>query len=565
MHSLDLTNILILMAIAVAVVAIFKKLNLSPVLGYLFAGILIGPQGFSFIKDSHEVAMIGEVGILFLLFSIGLELTFSRLKQMRTLLIGFGLSQLAITGGVIGGVAHFVFEQNVEASIILGLSLAISSSAIVIKIMQDKSLLTTQSGRVSISTLISQDLAVVPLLILIPLLAAGGSDKDLLTAILTAMAQAVGVVVLIIWLGRSLLRPLFSTIASLGSKDLFLATTLLVVLGLAYATEQAGLSLALGAFVGGLLVAETEYKLQVTTDILPLKGILMGLFFITIGMTINLDLLKNNAYQIVGLTIAIIVVKGAIVYGLARLFKLSNPCSIETATLLPQAGEFAFVTFALASQSGLISDEITKTLFVVVSLSMAITPMLADTGSLIARKMRRLRSDKYDSEKVENETYDLEDHIIIIGYGPIGASVAEMLNTIEHHNYVVIEANSRLVHKGRKANVPVFYGNTLNSDVLESVGAKRARMAIITTRDDELALKTVIKTRKNYPEIQILSRAKDNDSADQIKSGGANFVMTESVETSVRFGYHIMDFCGLGDDEVHQALENYKKSLIKDD
>ena len=364
-HSSVLLEIVIMLGVAVGVVAVFKRLNLSPVLGYLIVGGIIGPYGFKIISNVESTKYLAEFGVVFLLFMIGLELTLDRLVSMRKNVFGFGTLQVLLCALIMGGITYSL-SGDFNISFVAGFVFALSSTAVILQVLTERGEEVTQYGRLSIATLILQDLAFVPLLIMIPLLA--DKDADIFYTVGSALFQAIIVLLAIVVIGKRFLRPIYKLIAQTGSQELFIALTLLIILGTSWLTETNGLSLALGAFVAGLLIAETEYRNQVDTDLRPFKGLLMGLFFISIGMSIDFNFMMQNIVTISLLTVTVITVKTTMIYFLARLFGFGRGCSIKAGFTLSQVGEFAFVLFTLAAANKIIPENLSQIFIVVVMI-----------------------------------------------------------------------------------------------------------------------------------------------------------------------------------------------------
>ena len=382
MHaSQDLHNVLIILAAAVLVVPIFQRLRSSPVLGYLVAGMLIGPSGLGIVSDVSGVVTLANFGVVFLLFTIGLELSIERLKAIRSHVFGLGTLQVVLTAGLFWLAARWLGQPR-ETAVILAGGLALSSTAIVLQILVERGEMPTRHGRVSFAILLLQDLAVVPLLTLVPLLAS--HDTRLAGALGLAGVKAVGTLIVILIVGRLILRPALRVVASAKSPELFTGVTLLVVLGVSYVTELAGLSMALGAFLAGLLIAETEYRHQVEGDIEPFRGILLALFFMTIGMSIDLVLIKENAIIVLMLVTALVAGKAIVMTALCRAFGFPIAVSTHVGLSLGQGGEFAFVLFSLAMTLGVMPLETGQMMLAVVALSMALTPFLMTAGRRLA-------------------------------------------------------------------------------------------------------------------------------------------------------------------------------------
>lgn len=553
MHdSVHLLEVVILLCAAVLIVATFRIIRLSPVLGYLVAGTIIGPFGMSFIKDVETTAGIAEFGVIFLLFLIGLELSIDRLRSMRTHVFGFGGAQMILTGSLLA-LCFMLLGENQQTAVIVGSGLALSSTAIVLQVISEQNEKSSQVGRLSLAALILQDLAVIPLLVLVSLLVS--PEKSLIEASLDAAMKAAICLTLIFVAGRMLLRPLFRFIASLEHTELFSATTMLVVLGVAMLTSAAGLSPALGAFMAGLLVAETEFKPQVEADIMPYKGLFLGLFFMTVGMSLNLDMLIDKFLGIIGLTVALMAIKSLIIVALCRIFGFSLSSAIHTGLLLSQGSEFAFVLFSIAGKNAIINNELAQMLMVVVTLSMALTPLVAQLGKKIATVLERNAISR--PEGIIEETLDLSHHVIISGYGRVGHTVSRLLE-IENMRFVAIDMDSFLVAKERKNGVPVYYGDTTRVHVLNALGIQRARAVIITHNDNRVALQTISTIRELNKDIPIIVRAKNIDQVLKLEKAGANLAVAEMFETSLQLAGALLKSLGVNEYEVGRVIDMFR-------
>lgn len=556
MHSANLQEIVVLLLVAIFIVTIFKRLHLSPVLGYLVAGGAIGPFGLSIIHNIETTKYIAEFGVVFLLFYIGLELTFDRIKSMRLHVFGFGTAQMLITTFAIGIIAHR-FGVDSASAIIIGGGLALSSTAIVLQVMAEQGEQSTQVGRLSVAVLILQDLAVVPLLIMVPLLATD-STGNIYTIIIDAVMKAAIVLLIIFVVGRRFLRPIYHLVGSIRSQELFVATTLLLVLGTAWATREAGLSLALGAFVAGLLVAETEYRPQVETDIEPFKGLLMGLFFMTIGMSFDFRVLADKLFLVFFFTIMLILGKSLIIGLLARAFGFRSGASVQAGLSLSQGSEFSFVLFGLAVTKGVFDQELSQILMVTVSISMAFTPLLSILGKKLSEKIDSKDPIYLKHGDITKETLDLHDHIIVAGYGRVGKTICSLLSAKNIGNYIAIDSNPNSVHEGRKEGKPVYYGNIERVEILKTIGIDRARIIVITISKKEAAIRAVKSIHKSFPDIPIVARAWDRKHADNLRAAGAKVAMAEAFESSLLLGGTIMKTIGTPENEIALIIEQFR-------
>ncbi|PWA60684.1 Cation/H+ exchanger [Artemisia annua] len=523
----SLLDIVWLLLASVIFVPIFQKLpGGSPVLGYLTAGILIGPYGLSIIRNVHATKAIAEFGVVFLLFNIGLELSVERLSSMKKYVFGLGSAQVLTTAVVVGLAAHFVCGQLGPAAIVIGNGLALSSTAVVLQVLQERGESTSRHGRATFSVLLFQDLAVVVLLILIPLISPNSSKggigfQAIAEALGLAAVKAVVAISAIIAGGRLLLRPIYKQIAEMQNAEIFSANTLLVILGTSLLTARAGLSMALGAFLAGLLLAETEFSLQVESDIAPYRGLLLGLFFMTVGMSIDPKLLVSNFPVIMGSLGLLIVGKTVLVAGVGRLFGVSLIPAIRVGLLLAPGGEFAFVAFGEAVNQGIMSSQLSSLLFLVVGISMAITPWLAAGGQFIASRFEQ--QDVRSLLPVESETDDLQDHIIICGFGRVGQIIAQLLSE-RLIPFVALDVRSDRVAVGRALDLPVYFGDAGSREVLHKIGAERACAAAITLDTPGANYRTVWALSKYFPNVKTFVRAHDVDHGLNLEKAGATAV-----------------------------------------
>ncbi len=551
-HGLTyLVDALIMLAAAVAIVSAFARVRISPVLGYIVAGALIGPNGFSVIPDPDQVALLGELGVMFLLFTIGLELSVQRLWAMRRYVFGLGSLQVLVTGSVIAVLAAAAGAAT-DAAIVIGAGLALSSTAIVIRMLVDRGEHTGHVGRGSISILLFQDLAVVPLLVMVPLL---GDDSGTLWSDLGwAMVRAVAAVAMIIVIGRLILRPAFHVIARGTNADVVLAAALLVILGTALATYYAGLSLALGAFLAGLLVAETEYRHQIEADVTPFRAILLALFFMSIGMSVDLGVVAAEILPIVAIVLGLLLTKAVIITGLARLFSLPLDMALRIGLLLAQGGEFGLLLFDLAAGQGVLGERTAQLLLAVVTLTMAVTPMLAVAGLAAARRVGRTDE---GMAGLAHETADLSDHVVIAGFGRVGQTIGRMLSAQKVH-WVALDLDAHRVREGRAAGLPVFYGDASRPKVLEAAGASRARAAAITLNDPAAALRAVVSLHHAHPSLEILVRARDDSATEALEAQGASVVVPETLEASLQLGGQVLRRAGAAEHDVARVIGDFR-------
>ena len=563
MHDISyLRDILILLAASVLIVIIFKQLGLSPALGYLVSGAAIGPFGFGVLTSGETTKSIAELGIVFLLFAIGLELTFGRLMAMRKYVLGFGSLQVVITSMAIAFICHYFIDISLEASIIIGTALALSSTAIVMQVISENGEETTRVGRLSFSILLMQDLAVIPVLVLLPLLA--NTEISLLPALGGAFSDAIIAMVIIFAIGRLFLRPIYRLIAESKNEVLFLSFTLAIVLGSAYLSSYMGLSFALGAFVAGLMVAETEYKYRVEEEILSLKSLLMGLFFMTIGMSFDFDLLLRSLPYIVAATVALIIVKTSIIVLLCKIFRFPLAPAIHTGLLLSQGGEFGFVVFVMAVQQKFMEPDLSQFLMTVVTFSMALTPLLAALGRKIKGQLY-VKSVLRDN-KIKREIGDVSKHVIIVGFSKVGRIVAYILRK-RGISYIVLENNHRIVRIEKNNGYNIYYGDALNIDILRYIGIERAESVIVAMEDDIACVKITRFIHNNFPNISLVTKSETINNAERFKKVGASFVVSKNLETGLQLSKAALSSVGVSNSEIEAMLSSFRdinSEVIKD-
>ncbi len=565
MHSgsQHLFDIIILLSAAVFIVIAFWKMNISPVLGYFVAGAVIGSHGFNLIHSAEAMDNLAEFGVVFLLFIIGLELTFERLIAMRIHVFGFGSLQVIVTMVAIWCIA-LAFGVNTNIATVIGGGLALSSTAIVLQVLQEKGSQASQVGRLSIAVLLMQDFAVVPLIVLVPLLT-GNSEHSLISSLAGSLVQAAIALVLIFITGRLLLRPLFSVIAKMESNEIFISTTLLIVLGAAFITEQFHLSLALGAFVAGLLVAETEYRHSVEHAVLPFKDLFLGLFFMTVGMSINTELLLNKLPLITLLSIILIVLKTSIIYILCRFFGFKSAPAIQAGLLLSQGGEFAFILFRLADELNVLPSEIAQVLMMVTTVTMAFTPLLSGLGDWIANSFSTEKT-ILDDEAVETDTQDLYNHVIVAGFGRVGYMVTKML-TAEHLSYVVVDIQSKIVKEVKSDSFPIYLGDVTRCEILKSVGIERAQALVISIKNEVTIKKVVSLVAANFPHVNIVIRLPDLSNVEVYRDLGASKIIPETSEIGLQLGGAALSLSGISESGVTSLKSRFRKgnySMLKD-
>lgn len=533
------SDALVLLGTAGVVIPLVRRFGFNPVLGYLGAGAILGPLGLgSFIDqfpllywftvvDAANVSGLGNLGVVFLLFLIGMELSYERLKAMHRLIFGLGVLQIILSTAVIGLIAALA-GNRAPVPLILGACLALSSTAIVMEILGRQKRLNTSAGRASFAVLLAQDLAVAPLLLFITILGASDSGSVIATLALalTNAAIALGVIVVV---GRVVMRPLFRLVASVGMSDLFVATTLFVIVATGVAAAVAGFSMALGAFVAGLLLAETEFRKAIETAIDPFKGLLLGLFFFTVGMNIDFGQIVRDPVWLIAGAAGLIMVKSTILVFLARVFRLSWPAAIEVGLLLGPGGEFAFVAIGMAATLGLIDANISSFAVALTTLTMMLTPALSHVARRLAPMVHQ---DKPLDPELAVAPSGGSGHAIVVGHGRVGQVVCAMLDR-HQFKYTAVDNDAAAVPEQRRQGRTVFYGDATNPEFLKSCGLMEAAAVIVTINEAEGIDAIVAEVRVLRKDILIVSRARDADHARHLYGIGVTDAVPETIEASL--------------------------------
>lgn len=529
MHA-TLQPVLVLLATAVLVVVVFRHLKLPPLLGYLIVGAAIGPHAFGWVRETEQVHDLAEIGVVFLMFSIGLEFSLSKLRTMRRTVLGLGSAQVAITLLVVMGVA-LLLGLPWQGALVLGGALAMSSTAILAKLLAERFELDSEHGRQIIGILLFQDIAVVPLLIVIPALAAPAAD--LATSIGWALLKAAAVLTLLLFAGQRLMRLWFHVVARAKSSELFVLNVLLITLGVAYITELAGLSLALGAFIAGVLISETEYRYQVEEDIKPFRDVLLGLFFVTIGMLLDIRVVVQNAWVCV-ILVALVVAKTFLIFGIARLFGTATGVALRTGLALGACGEFGFVLLANANNARLISPEFLQPVLAAMVLSMLAAPFIIQRSEAI---VRRLNANEWMLRAMQIHTIAVQsmaanDHVLICGYGRNGQSLARCLEQ-EKVPVIALDLDPERIREATAAGERVVFGDAARREVLSAAGLMRARALVITYADTHSALRILAHVQALRPGLPVIVRTHDETDIDKLKAAGAAEVVAEILEGSL--------------------------------
>ncbi len=551
-----LVDILILLAAAVLSVPLFQRLGLGAVLGFLVGGVLVGPWGLGFIVDVEEIRTLGELGVVFLLFIIGIELKPSRLWVMRRSVFGLGTAQVFVTGLLITWLAT-TFDVPVRVAIIVGFGLALSSTAFGLQILAEKGDLGTTYGRSAFAILLLQDLAVVPLIALVPLLAQKGMTitEDVELVALETVLILGGVLVL----GRILLRPLLGFVAGRKNPEIFTATAILLVLGSAWLTEWAGMSMALGAFLAGLLVSDSRYRHQVIADIHPFRGMFLGLFFMTVGMSIDFGLLDRQGIQVAVLVGGLLLLKAALLWALCRSTGHNHGEALQVSLLLSQGGEFGFILFGLANGLGVMGAELYQLLLLVVALSMAATPFLVK----LPLRLGTLSADAQSAhETAVEQVPESRNHVIIAGFGQIGQRVAVVLAK-EGVPYLALDIDPKRVAESRFRGYSVFYGDASDIGVLRAAGVANAALVVFTLDRMKAIEQGVALVREAHPDMPIYARAWDLKSGRRLRSIGVTYALPETLEAGLQLGVAVLRVMGISMDKACRLVDEFREQDYK--
>lgn len=552
MFATYLLDIVFLLAAAVIAVPLFRAIGLGVVPGFLVAGILVGPSGLALIDNFEEIRQLAELGVVLLLFVIGIELKPARLWLMRRMVFGLGTLQVVITGGLITAAIYMAMDLPFRTAVVIGPALALSSTAFVLQLLAEKKMLHSEYGRASLSVLLLQDLAVVPLLALVPLLAI--PDFTIGTDIAIALAETFGILFVVIVGGRYLLQPIMHRIAHTRSRETFTAFTVLLVLGSALLTEHLGLSMAMGAFIAGLLIADSPYRHEVIAEIAPLRGLLLGLFFMSVGMALDIGVVIADPLLLLGLLVVLLAVKIAVLWPLGLIFGLGRKPSAAVALLLAQSGEFGLVIFAYAFQAELLTAGVFQQLLVVIVLSMLVTPLLANISHRLATRR---------TEGVDDTHYPPKPApVVLTGYGRVGQRIGSILKSADIP-FVAVDLDSSLVLRARDKGHPVFYGDGSRRDVLRSVGVANAQLVVVTLDDFEAA-KTVVSTlHGEYPGVAILARSQSARQCRKLLDLGAKFAVAESLEASLDLAREVL-MRDSGDlIQIEALLDSYRREYYE--
>ena len=546
--NLLLAGVLFLFA-AVVAVPLAARLGIGAVLGYLLAGIAIGPWGLGFISDVDEILHFSELGVVFLMFIIGLELNPSKLWQLRRSIFGVGAAQVLFSAAILAGLLMLT-DFSWQAATIGGIGLAMSSTAMALQLMRDKGMNRSESGQLGFSVLLFQDLAVIPALALVPLLAGPGDDHFDWAKVSMKVLAFAGMLIG----GRFLLRPVFRFIAASGVREVFTAATLLLVLGSALFMDALGLSMALGTFIAGVLLAESEYRHELEIAIEPFKGLLLGLFFISVGMALNLGVLYTHLLWVIVSVAVLVAVKTLVLYVLARISGLRSSERMQFASVLSQGGEFAFVLFSTASSQKLFKDDQMALLLVTVTLSMMTTPLLM---KLVDKQLSR-RLNPADDEDEAPWVEDDKPQVIVVGFGRFGQVIGRLLMA-NKMRITVLERDISAVNLMRKYGYKVYYGDATQLELLRSAGAEAAESIVITCNDPEDTMKLVELCQQHFPHLHILARARGRVEAHELLQAGVKHFSRETFSSALELGRKALISLGMHPHQAQRAQMHFRR------
>ena len=557
--SLEL--IILLLFCSVGLVALLRNAKLPPMIAYFLVGLILGPSGLSVLADSESNRHLVEFGIVFLMFTIGLEFSLPTLNSMRKILFGVGLTQVGITLLISTMLAMFVGLSFVDGFVV-GAAVTMSSTAIVSKILMERLDLNTRHGKLSIGILLFQDLAVIPILILISTLS--NPNFDLFQSFSNVLLKATALFVIVFWVGKPVLNWWFGIIARQKSSELFVLNVLMVTLIFAYVTDFFGLSFALGAFVAGMLISETHYRFQVESDIAPFRDILLGLFFITIGMMLNLSLLFSNIFLILCFLVILILFKSLLIASLIKIFGYETGVGIRTGVILAHAGEFSFVILALAQQEKILNDYVSQLVLAVALLSMLIAPFIIQFNGRIARKLSKsyLKNSQENINNIKELSQKFNDHVILCGFGRSGQYLSRFLAE-ENIPYIAIDIDMSRVNDAAIAGESVVYGDASRLEVLKAAGIDSAKGLIVTYADDRASEKVLTVVRSYNKDIPVIVRTMDESGIEKIRAAGANEVVPEVLEGSLMLASHALVIFDVPLSRVIKKIREFRESKYK--
>lgn len=548
-------NLLIILASSLVVIALFRRLKLPPVLGYLCVGLFVGPTALDWINDSPDLPDLAELGVVFLLFSLGLEFSLPKMLKLRRVVFGLGSLQVLCSALALGGLLY-AFGMSLNGAFLLGAGLALSSTAIVSKELTSLGEIFSRHGQNAIGVLLFQDVVAVLLLTLVPVFA-GSSDQAWYWALPVTLGKTVILFLGLLFASRFLLPRLFHEVAASRSAELFVLLALVIVLLTAWLTHLLGLSPALGAFLAGMLLGESHYRHQIEADIRPFRDILLGLFFVSIGMLIDLQLFVHHGFLILGLTLALMLIKGAVVALLVKLRGSDGETAWRSGLALAQGGEFCFALMAQMQSNSLIPADMAAYLMAATFCSMLLTPLLLRAAPLIAASLHRQSYEEAELEEIATQNAELQGHVVMCGYGRVGQSIGRFLRS-EHKDFVALDYDPDRIEEAAKADSCVHYGDARRGDLLRAVGLDRAQLLVIAVDNTEVAMSVLKEARLITLEVPILVRTRDDSQLTELKAAGATEVVPELLESSLMLASHALILLGLSEKTVQRRVDQVR-------
>ena len=548
-------NLLIILASSLVVIALFRRLKLPPVLGYLCVGLFVGPTALDWINDSPDLPDLAELGVVFLLFSLGLEFSLPKMLKLRRVVFGLGSLQVLCSAVALGGLLY-AFGMSLNGAFLLGAGLALSSTAIVSKELTSLGEIFSRHGQNAIGVLLFQDVVAVLLLTLVPVFA-GSSDQAWYWALPVTLGKTVILFLGLLFASRFLLPRLFHEVAASRSAELFVLLALVIVLLTAWLTHLLGLSPALGAFLAGMLLGESHYRHQIEADIRPFRDILLGLFFVSIGMLIDLQLFIHHGFLILGLTLVLMLIKGAVVAILVKLRGSDGETAWRSGLALAQGGEFCFALMAQMQSNSLIPADMAAYLLAATFCSMLLTPLLLRAAPLIAASLHRQSYEEAELEEIASQNAELHGHVVMCGYGRVGQSIGRFLRS-EHKDFVALDYDPDRIEEAAKADSCVHYGDARRGDLLRAVGLDRAQLLVIAVDNTEVAMSVLKEARLITLEVPILVRTRDDSQLTELKAAGATEVVPELLESSLMLASHALILLGLSEKIVQRRVDQVR-------
>ncbi|WP_095079893.1 monovalent cation:proton antiporter-2 (CPA2) family protein [Pseudomonas sp. Irchel s3h17] len=551
-----LRDVLIILTASLVVIALFRRLNLPPILGYLCVGLIVGPQALGWVSDSEGLPYLAELGVVFLLFSLGLEFSLSKMLALRKVVFGLGSLQVIVSSVILGG-ALYMAGLQASGAVLLGAGLALSSTAIVSKELTSLGEVFSPHGQNAIGVLLFQDVVAVLLLTMVPVFS-GTSGQAWYWALPITLGKTVVLFVGLFMISRWLLPKLFHEIAASRSAELFVLLALVIVMLTAWLTHLLGLSPALGAFLAGMLLGESSYRHQIEADIRPFRDILLGVFFVSIGMLIDLSIFQSHWLLIIGLTLALLVTKGVVVAVILRLNGSNSETSWRSGLALAQGGEFCFALMTQMQANSLVSKELSGLLLTATFCSMVVTPLMLRVAPAIAKRLHQTPNDEVNIDEIALQSQELHGHVIICGYGRVGQAIGRVLMG-EQHRFVAVDDNPEQIQKD-SAQKNVHYGDSRRPELLAALGLNRARLVVIAIDDADAAMTIIQAIRHINSTIDIIVRTQDDSQTTELKAAGATEVIPEVLESTLTLAAHTLIMLGTPKERVQLRVDDVRRN-----